>query len=212
MDLSDDCLEIIIGEVVRVGLYYTVLTVCRRFTRIFQESRTVRELDPYDYDVYIRATIRLGGPRLLRLALREFTCDDCLTGYFGSEVLAVAAGLDRLDCMEVAREKEFRCPWSEKVCQRAAEAGSLACLTYARQGGCPWDEFTTAGAMVKARSDCLDYALDNGCPWSEDAFRRLRDDYGGITEERRWQYLYCLFLLQEAYGLVDDDFVIASDP
>ena len=54
---------------------------------------------------------------------------------------------------------------------KAAEAGHLLCLKFARQHECPWDELTTAAAAGGGFFDCLRYAREYECPW--DAVRAV---------------------------------------
>lgn len=63
---------------------------------------------------------------------------------------------------------ENGCPWDDRTCTKAAQTGSLDCLTYARENGCSWDAFTCAYAAHGGHLSCLTYARENGCPWDAD--------------------------------------------
>jgi hypothetical protein len=59
----------------------------------------------------------------------------------------------------------------KRVCEWAAEAGSLECLKYAHDHGCSWDIWTCTYAAYYGSLECLKYAHDpptgDGCCWDK---------------------------------------------
>ncbi|AGO83021.1 Ankyrin repeat domain containing protein [Pandoravirus dulcis] len=77
-----------------------------------------------------------------------------------------AAAAGHVDCLAYARSRGRS--WGANVCATAAGGGHLACLEYAHANGCPWDESTPKEAAFGGHLDCLEYARTNGCRWDED--------------------------------------------
>eukprot|EP00873_Tetraselmis_striata_P008535 jgi/Tetstr1/428799/TSEL_018786.t1 len=50
------------------------------------------------------------------------------------------------------------------LCERAARAGKLSVLKWAREHGCPWDEDTLSGAPNTGHLDVLPWSRGEGCP------------------------------------------------
>ena len=106
-------------------------------------------------------------------------------------------------CEEAAREASAEAlmyahdviglPWDARTCRSAAEAGNIACLSFAHAAGCPLDrrvrkaaekagtvdclayahkhgaimtKHTCKRAAHYAKLDCLAYAHKHGCPWT----------------------------------------------
>jgi len=77
----------------------------------------------------------------------------------------VAAEAGHLECLKYAHENG--CPWDERACFEAAQYGHLDCLKYLHENGCTWDERTCGVAAYGGYLECLQYAHENGCPWFE---------------------------------------------
>ena len=102
--------------------------------------------------------------------------------FTNSQPLINAAHNQELEIMKYLHDN--KCPWSEAVCQMAAQQGSLECLKYAHENGCPWNA-TTVNASASNCEDiynnyiidkehdffsCLKYAVENGCPFDNETF------------------------------------------
>ena len=63
-------------------------------------------------------------------------------------------------------KKVFNCNYvNKKLCNIAAENGSLECLKYLHENGCQWDEETCSTAACTGHIEFLKYAHENGCKW-----------------------------------------------
>lgn len=56
------------------------------------------------------------------------------------------------------------CPWNAWTTTRAANAGHLKTLEWARARGCPWDENALLRAMRRGRVDVVEWLLKKRCP------------------------------------------------
>ena len=77
-----------------------------------------------------------------------------------------AAEAGALECLTYAREHGTS--WHDLTTLAAAKAGSLPCLRYAHENGAPWHVYTTAAAAGAGSLPCLRYAHENGAPWDPD--------------------------------------------
>ncbi|AJF97190.1 ankyrin repeat protein [Pandoravirus inopinatum] len=77
-----------------------------------------------------------------------------------------AAHLGRPDALRLVHQAGWRL--DKLVCDAAAAAGDLACLTYAFEHGCRWTHLTTHYALETDSVECLAYAHEHGAPWHYD--------------------------------------------
>ena len=81
-----------------------------------------------------------------------------------------------------ARERR---PWNEATaCMKAAEAGHLEVLKWARENGCPWDKRTCEFAAYYGHLEVLKWARENDCPWNEATCMKAAE--AGHLEVLKW--------------------------
>ena len=73
------------------------------------------------------------------------------------DILGVPTFVRSVALLRWARENG--CPWDERTCAAAAEAGNLEVLKWAREHGCPWDERTCAAAASGGHQEVLQWVL-----------------------------------------------------
>ena len=98
-------------------------------------------------------------------------------------VRAVAVSAARLEWARglLGEDWERAIPY---VCQRAAGAGSLGALQWARAQGCPWDANTCRGAAEGGHLEVLQWARAQECPWDESICYKAAE--GGHLEVLQW--------------------------
>jgi hypothetical protein len=86
---------------------------------------------------------------------------------FYADCLLNAVFKNKLECVEyiLSSRPSLKDNDESIYCSKAAEGGSLECLTFLHENGFSWDCITTLNSAWKGHLNCLKYAVTNGCPY-----------------------------------------------